>query len=90
MREITLTRAIIDGEDSITVVKMKEDEDINATDIFKINAMELGSIGSFGEGVADLIGLTSSQVGALHPCDYMAFSEEVGKYMVPSGILKQK
>lgn len=83
MTDYKLARPIKDGENEITTIKVKEEHEINAIDIYGISVKADGTndLGSFAEPIASIAGLTSAQVGALSPKDFMNLTGIVGKCM---------
>ena len=69
--------------DDVTEVKVKDEKDISASDFYDVSFNPDGSsnLGAMAETIANLTGLTSSQVASLHVKDYIKLSAEVGKYI---------
>ena len=67
----------------INEVSIKDEKDISASDFYDVSFSPDGSsnLGAMAETIANLTGLTSGQVAALHVKDYVKLSAELGKYI---------
>ena len=85
MKQIKLIREIDNaaGTDKISEVNLKEEAEMNAADFYDITMSADGKmeLGNFAAAIANLTGLTSSQVASMHPKDFMMLCGEVGKYI---------
>jgi len=88
MKDFKLKRSIFDTqENEIKVLKIKDEDEVSAVDFFDmtVDVDELGnvknSMGSMVEPIANICGITTSQVKSLHPSDYIKLSAVVGKYL---------
>lgn len=75
-------RNAADTED-VTEVTVKDEKDISACDFYDVSFSADGSsnLGSMASTIANLTGLTESQVASLHVKDYIVLSGEVGLYI---------
>jgi hypothetical protein len=87
MLEYKLKRPIKDMNDNnIDVIKIKDDEEVTASDIysFKVeidaSGNPIGDLKIFRGVIANICGLTEMQVDTMHPSDYMYLVEIAGKY----------
>lgn len=83
--KIKLQRSIPNAAETgdIDEVEIKDEKDISASDFYDVSFNPDGSsnLGAMAETIANLTGLTSGQVAALHVKDYIKLSAEVGKYI---------
>ena len=77
-----LIRNAADTED-ITEVTVKDEKDVSASDFYDMEVSTDGKMkmGSMSVVIANLTGLTESQVAELHIKDYMILTEEVSSFL---------
>ena len=84
-KKIKLQRPIQNAAETgeINEVEIKDEKDISASDFYDVSFSPDGSsnLGAMADTIANLTGLTSGQVAALHVKDYIKLSAEVGKYI---------
>ena len=84
-KKFTLKREIENaaGTDKVTEVTIKDEKDISACDFYDVSFKADGTsnIGSMATTIANLTGLTTSQVASLHVKDYIVLSAEVGNFI---------
>jgi len=84
-KKFKLKRPIEDasGKGELTEIEIKDEKDISASDFYDVsfNADGSSKLGAMADTIANLCGLTDSQVASLHVKDYVAISAEVGKYI---------
>lgn len=71
------------GTGEITEVTVKDEREMTASDFYEVSFSPDGSsnLGAMAETIANLTGLTRSQVASLHISDYIKLSTVVGKHI---------
>ena len=79
MTKFKLKRPIKDalGEKDIVEIKVREEKELTADDFLDVVAIPSGQ--NVKETVCNMTGLTSEQVGSMHPSDYNKLAGLVGK-----------
>ena len=82
---IKLKRPIRDAADKedLLEVTLKDENDVSASDFYNMEVSTDGkmNMGSLSGVVANLTGLTESQVAELHIKDYMILTEKVSSFL---------
>lgn len=85
MKEFELCKPIPNalGDGEITKITLKDEKDISASDFYDVSFGADGSakLGSMAPAIANLAGITESQVASLNIKDYIKLSTEVSGFL---------
>ena len=78
----SIPNALEDGE--INEIEIRDEDTYTASDFYDIEIPTDGKLkmGMYAPGIANITGLTESQVASLHFKDYAQLAETVGKYIL--------
>ena len=85
-KKFKLTRHIRNAADNadISELEIKDEDDFTASDFYDVEIPTDGKVtmGMFAPGIANITGITESQVASLCLKDYAILSEIVGKHIL--------
>lgn len=85
VKKIKLKRPIsnITGDGEINEVTIKDEKDVSASDFYDMEMSADGktNLGSMSGVVANLLGLTESQVAEMKPSDYIKIMGEISSFL---------